>query len=93
MMQHLLLMIVVILCSACARVPSQPQAELTYHGIERKNNAIYTIRYSSDMDLLNVFSRAEGEGQLATMLICSLDGDPVFSAEHVIENKFEGVIG
>ncbi|MGA8137802.1 MAG: hypothetical protein WCA48_27130 [Pseudomonas gingeri] len=93
MMHRLLLMIIAILCSACARVPSQPQAKLTYHGIERRNNAIYTISYSSDIDLLNVFSRADGEGQLATMLICSLDGDPVFSAEHVIEKKFEGVIG
>jgi len=82
-----------ILCAGCERDAHKPEAELTYIGINRVANNVYAINYTSNMDLLNIFSRAEGEGQLSTMLICSLDGDPVFSRDHVIEKRFEGLIG
>ena len=86
------LALLVLLCAGCERDSHKPQAQLDYQGINSEGNGLYVIHYASDMDLLNIFSRADGEGQLST-LICSLDGDSVFARDHIIEKKFDGVIG
>lgn len=77
----------------CTRDPGKPQAVLTYQSIERLNPNLYLVTYTSNMDLLNIFDKAKGDSQLTSMLVCSLDGDTLFSAEHVIKKSFDGVIG
>lgn len=93
MIWRIALTLLVLLCAGCERDSHKPQAQLDYQGVSSKGRGLYVIHYTADMDLLNIFSRAEGEGQLSTMLICSLEGDPVFTREHIIEKKFDGVIG
>ncbi|MFK3774299.1 hypothetical protein [Pseudomonas sp. NPDC089406] len=93
MTRTLLLCLLAVLCSGCERTPPQPKAQLTYLKFERVNLGLYVITYSSDMDLLNVFDRAAGDGQLATLLTCAVDGDPDFTVEHMIERTLSGVIG
>jgi hypothetical protein len=90
---QLLASVISILIAGCALQPNKSAANLTYQGFHRVTGDLYSIRYLSDLDLLNIFSRADGNGQLSTMLVCSLEGDPVFTPEHVIEKTFEGVIG
>lgn len=92
MIRAIALPVVMLLLFGCARAPGKQQAELNYQAIERVNSNSYVITYTSNMDLLNVFDRSKGEGQLETLLVCSLDGDPDFSVDHVIENTFTGVI-
>lgn len=70
----------------------KPQAELQYQKFERIDRKLYTIHYTSNMNLLHIFSRSDGDNQLVTRLICSLGNDLVFSADHVIEQKFSGNI-
>jgi hypothetical protein len=77
----------------CACESGKPKANLTYRDIERIGNTRYVIHYSADMDLLNVLADDRGTGQITTFLICSLDGDSLFSADHVIEKSFWGVVG
>lgn len=93
MKRTITLCLLATLMAGCARESGKQQAALTFQHFERVNSDLYLITYTSDLDLLNVFDRTKGEGQLATMLVCSLDGDTLFSTDHVIEKTFEGVIG
>ncbi|QXH49528.1 hypothetical protein KSS94_16400 [Pseudomonas fakonensis] len=85
--------LIVTLLLLCACESGRPRAHLTYLDIERIGSNDYVIHYSADMDLLNVLVDDRGTGQITNFLICSLDGDPLFSADHEIEKSFWGDIG
>lgn len=80
----------ILLCTACAKIASIPPADLTLSSFETGPNNLYTITFTSNIDLLNAFNTYENANQLTPMLTCSLDNDLDFSVDHSINVKAEG---
>ncbi|MBX8572890.1 hypothetical protein K5D36_24735 [Pseudomonas cichorii] len=87
-----LILLAVLLCAACAKTPRVPQAELTLLSFERGPNNFYIVDFTSNINLLTAFQDYENSNQLPPMLICSLNRDTKFSADHAIAIKAEGVV-
>ncbi|MGX0890945.1 hypothetical protein AB7M22_002953 [Pseudomonas sp. ADAK2 TE3594] len=80
----------ILLCTACAKTASIPPADLTLSSFGLGSNNLYTIIFTSNIDLLNAFNTYENANQLTPMLTCSLDHDLDFSVDHSINVKAEG---
>jgi hypothetical protein len=81
----LFLLLLTILCSACAKNHTVQPANLNFLTIERKPSSLYyEIYYGSDVNLLDLFGRGMREGAASTMLECALGDDQDFS----ITNRF-----
>lgn len=50
----------------------------------------YDLRFQADEDLLSLFERHTGNGQISERLVCALDGDENFDLEHVITYNLSG---
>lgn len=50
----------------------------------------YDLRFQADEDLLSLFERHTGTGQISERLVCALDGDENFDLEHVITYNLSG---
>ncbi|WP_248807310.1 hypothetical protein [Pseudomonas sp. MWU13-2100] len=80
----------ILLCTACAKTASIPPADLALSSFELGPNSLYTITFTSNINLLKAFNIYENANQLTPMLTCSLDHDLDFSANHSINVKAEG---
>uniref|UniRef100_A0A1I8ABD6 Type VI secretion system tip protein VgrG n=1 Tax=Steinernema glaseri TaxID=37863 RepID=A0A1I8ABD6_9BILA len=63
--------------------------ELLLQG-NRDNPYRYDLRFQADEDLLSLFERHTGNGQISERLVCALDGDENFDLEHVITYNLSG---
>ncbi|WLG86900.1 hypothetical protein PSH97_10425 [Pseudomonas cucumis] len=80
----------ILLCTACAKTASIPPTDLTLSSFGLGPNNLYTIIFTSNIDLLNAFNTYENANQLTPILTCSLDNDLDFSVDHSINVKAEG---
>lgn len=92
MMYRLLICALLALCSGCAKDPVKPPANLGFASVHREKILTYDIRYQSDVDVLNLFDRGEGEGMASGMLICALADDQDFSVGKAIQFSAVGLI-
>ena len=83
---------IALLCTACAKTPNIPRAELRLSSFERGPNNLYTVNFTSSIDLMRAFNNYENSNQQSPVLTCSLDRDTDFSTEHVIKTKATGLV-
>jgi len=81
-----------LLCAGCVKTANIPPADLTLSSFELGPNNLFTVKFTSTVDLVNAFNDFENSNQLTPTLICSLDGDMDFSSEHSINIKAEGLV-
>ncbi|MBX8541075.1 hypothetical protein K5D51_13700 [Pseudomonas cichorii] len=82
----------ILLCTACAKTPSIPRAELRLSSFERAPHSQYTVSFTSSIDLMHAFNNYENSNQQNPVLTCSLDRDTNFSTDHVIKIKARGSV-
>jgi len=82
-MKKSIALLLMVVCSGCAREHVKPEADLSYMSVERDNRyPIYDVSYSSNINLLDLFDRGEGVGYAAAFLVCALGNDQDFSIGH-----------
>ncbi|MBX8500538.1 hypothetical protein [Pseudomonas lijiangensis] len=81
-----------LLCTACAKTPNIPRAELRLLSFETGPHSRYTVSFTSSIDLMRSFNNYENSNQQDPVLMCSLDHDTNFSADHVIKIKARGSV-
>jgi len=92
-MKKILLLLLIITCSSCAKDHGKTAADLDFLSIERINDLnLYTIHYSSNINVMDLYGRGIGEGVASTKLLCALDNDNDFSVEHTLERSAYGLI-
>ncbi|RON57439.1 hypothetical protein [Pseudomonas frederiksbergensis] len=91
-MKKSFVLLLILICSGCAKDPVKPPADLRYLSVDRNDLSIYDISYDSDIDLLDLFDRGEGVGYAAAMLVCALGDDQEFSIKHNIRLAAYGSI-
>lgn len=92
-MNKILLFLLVAACSSCAKDHNKLAADLKFLSVEREGAlSLYDIRFSSDMNIQDLYGRGEGVGQASTMLVCALERDDDFSVDHTIERSAYGLI-
>ncbi|MFL9850712.1 hypothetical protein [Pseudomonas chlororaphis] len=92
-MRKILLAAAILLCTSCAKDHGKPSAVLEFSSVARVENLTsYTIHYSSDIDLLDLYGRGRGNGQILTQLRCALGADQDFSVGHFMEPSIDGLI-
>lgn len=78
----------------CAKGHNSPAAELGYLGLKRGlDTNLYKVRFSSDIDLLDVFEK--GKHPIGSMLRCSLGHDEVpanYDADQYIADGLVSVV-
>lgn len=85
--------LLIVLCSACAKDHSMPPANLIYLSVARDGDfGLYDIHYESDVNILDLFGRGEGEGVVAAQLQCALGDDQDFSIGHFQRESAYGSI-
>ncbi len=84
--------LLIVLCTACAKTPNIPRAELRLSSFERGPNNLYTVSFTSSIDLMHAFNNYENSNQQNPVLTCSLDRDTNFSTDHVIKTKARGSV-
>ncbi|MBX8576849.1 hypothetical protein [Pseudomonas cichorii] len=89
---HHFILLAALLCTACAKTPNIPPADLGFLSFEKGPNNLYIVHFTSNVALLTAFKDYENSNQLPPMLICSLNRDTKFSADHAIAIKAEGVV-
>ena len=72
-MFRMLWLVMLLLLSGCARDHDIPPARLEYIDVSKKNKNFYTIKFSSDADLLSVFKPEDSP--VGGLLRCSLSSD------------------
>ncbi len=81
----------VLLCSGCAKGHGKPIAALNYDSISAQADAgFYDLRFSSNVDLLNLFG--PGEGFVGGMMYCALGDDVDFSVGHFMKTLASGFV-
>jgi len=81
----------VLLCSGCAKGHGKPIAALNYDSISAQTDAgFYDLRFSSNVDLLNLFG--PGEGLVGGMMYCALGDDVDFSVGHFMKTLASGFV-
>lgn len=81
----------VVFCLGCAKEHGKPVSTLGYLDIKRERKTdLYILKFLSNIDLLNVFSRSESP--VGGILNCSLAGDDEFSVKHVLQFAASGLI-
>jgi hypothetical protein len=92
-MKKLFVLLLVALCSACAKDHSVPPANLVYLSVVREEDFdVYDIRYTSDVDALNLFGKGDREGIASAQLQCALGEDQDFSVGHFQRNSAYGLL-
>lgn len=91
-MQKLLLCILMVVCSGCAKDHMKPAANLDFVSVKREKTLLYDIRYESDVDVLDLFDRGEGKGMASGTLECALAEDEDFSVDKFIRFSATGSI-
>lgn len=90
-MKKVLLIALIVLCSACAKDHGKPIASLSYSAITaRPGTGLYDIRFTADIDLLNLFD--VNENLIGGRLRCALSHDNDFSVDHVMAQSARGPI-
>ncbi|MCV4264492.1 hypothetical protein [Pseudomonas capsici] len=89
---HIFTLLAVSLCTACRKTPNIPRAELRLSSFERGPNNLYTVNFTSSIDLMRAFNNYENSNQQNPVLTCSLDRDTNFSTDHVIKAKARGSV-
>ncbi len=91
-MHYFSILVTALLCTACAKTPNIPRAELRLSSFERGLNNHYTVNFTSSIDLMRAFNNYENSNQQNPVLTCSLDRDTNFSTDHVIKTKARGSV-
>ncbi|MBI6852231.1 hypothetical protein YA0002_05590 [Pseudomonas cichorii] len=89
---HHFILLAALLCTACAKTPNIPRAELRLSSFEQGPHSHYTVRFTSSIDLMRAFNNYENSNQQRPVLTCSLDRDTDFSTDHVIKTKATGLV-
>ncbi|MBX8617882.1 hypothetical protein K5D48_12580 [Pseudomonas cichorii] len=89
---HSSIFVIALLCTACAKTPNIPRAELRLSSFEQGPNNHYTVNFTSSIDLMRAFNNYENSNQQTPVLTCSLDRDTDFSTDHVIKTKARGSV-
>ncbi len=90
-MKKALVIALVALCSACAKDHGKPIASLDYTAITaRPGTGLYDVRFTTDVDLLNLFDT--NENPIGGRLRCALSDDNDFSVDHVMALSARGPI-
>ncbi|GFM74379.1 hypothetical protein PSCICM_01980 [Pseudomonas cichorii] len=87
---HSFAFLMAILCSACAKTPNIPPADLGFLSFEKGPNNLYIVNFTSNVALLTAFKDYENSNQLTPVLTCSFNGDENFSTDHSINIRAEG---
>ncbi len=87
-----LIFLAMLLCTACAKTPNIPRAELRLSSFERGPYSRYTVSFTSSIDLMRAFNNYENSNQQNPVLTCSLDHDTNFSTDHVIKINARGSV-
>ncbi|WP_447798155.1 hypothetical protein [Pseudomonas moraviensis] len=91
-MSRLIICVLLIVCSGCAKDHSKPSANLSFVSVKREKTLLYDIRYQSDVDVLNLFDKGQGKGMIAGFLTCALGDDHDFSIEKAMQFSAVGLI-
>jgi hypothetical protein len=90
-MKRALIISFMVLCSACAKDHGKPIASLSYDAITaRPGTDLYDVRFTADVDLLNIFDASEHP--IGGRLRCALSNDHDFSIDHVMAQSARGPI-
>lgn len=87
---RLLVIVIFLLCTACAKDHHKPVAQLIYTDFVSTGNGLYDLGFRSDIDLINLFQR--GEGFIGGRVKCALSDDTDFSIKHVLQQSGYGSI-
>ncbi|WP_434596854.1 hypothetical protein J3Q09_09670 [Pseudomonas sp. R4-83] len=91
-MQKLLLCVLMVFCSGCAKDHTKPPANLDFVSVNRGTALLYDVRFDSDVDVLDLFDRGEGKGMASATLECALAEDEDFSVDKFIRFSATGSI-
>ncbi|MGE8499849.1 MAG: hypothetical protein ACN6O6_20290 [Pseudomonas sp.] len=90
-MKKALIILLIALCSACAKDHGKPIASLDYTSITaRPGTGLYDIRFSANVDVLSLFP--VDERPIGSRLRCALTDDHDFSVEHVLQKSARGPV-
>ncbi|MCF5706370.1 hypothetical protein GIV19_03600 [Pseudomonas syringae] len=88
--KHNFIFLATLLCTACTKTADIPPADLTLSSYGPGAKNLYTVNFSSNIDLLNAFNSYEKTNQLTPMLICSLEQGTDVSSARPLNIKAEG---
>ncbi|BAV77119.1 hypothetical protein PCAU_4910 [Pseudomonas chlororaphis subsp. aurantiaca] len=92
-MKNLFTLLFVMLCASCAKNHGKTPANLEFVSTSRiENFTAYTIHFNSDVDLLDLYGKGRGRGQISTKLLCALGADQDFTVGHFMEPSASGLI-
>nr|WP_200979188.1 hypothetical protein [Pseudomonas cichorii] len=91
-MHYFSILVTALLCTACAKAPNIPRAELRLSSFEQAPHGRYMVSFTSSIDLMRAFNNYENNNQQNPVLTCSLDRDTNFSTDHVIKTKARGSV-
>ncbi|WP_347904919.1 hypothetical protein [Pseudomonas purpurea] len=92
-MKLLSIMIAFLLCASCVRSHDFKPAHLEFVSIEnRERGVFYEVRFTSDIELLELYWREKGAGRSGQIFICALADDTDFSVEHTIAQFGVGLV-
>ncbi|MGA5482050.1 hypothetical protein [Pseudomonas siliginis] len=90
-MSRLIICVLLIVCSGCAKDHSKPAANLSFVSVKRERT-LYDIRYQTDVDVLDLFDQGQRKGMIAGFLTCALGDDHDFSIEKAMQFSAVGLI-
>lgn len=92
-MKKIFTLLFVMLCTSCVKDHGKPPANLEFMSVARiEDFTAYSIHFSSDIDLLDLYGKGRGKGQISTQLLCALGSDLDFNVEHFMEPSASGLI-
>lgn len=78
--------------SGCTQMPHIPPANIAYTSVSREHDNLLRLRFSAAIQLTQALKIYDNANQLPPRLVCSLDNDPDFSVNHVIQHSAEGTV-
>lgn len=92
-MKVIILLMLAIMCSACAKDHNIPSANLSYASVVRSTSKItYGISFGSDTNILDLYGQGMREGASSIIFNCALGADQDFSKGHSIQLTAIGAI-
>ncbi|MCP1482971.1 hypothetical protein J2Y88_005282 [Pseudomonas chlororaphis] len=92
-MKSLFFLLLVMSCASCAKDHGKAPANLGFVSVSRiENLTAYTVHFNADIDLLDLYGKGRGRGQISTQLLCALGADQDFTVEHFMEPSASGLI-
>lgn len=88
---RLLLVVGFLMCSSCLHL-NVPPARLEFVSINHQISSSYELRFTSDRNLIDLYTDHGRRGQIGTWINCSLNGDLDFSVEHQIALEASGLV-